>query len=295
MSGRFGAVLTAMATPFHADGTLDVDGVRTLASHLYDHGTDAIVSAGTTGESPTLTIDEKRDLWTVVGEVAREKGRPLICGTGTYSTAESIELTELAASCGADAVLVVTPYYNKPPQRCLIEHFTAVAGATDLPMILYNIPGRTSTRIEHETLLELAAVDTIVGVKDSTGDLDGAVRLLREAPDGFDVYTGDDWSTFFYASMGAVGVVSVAAHLVGEQMSEMIALVQSGDLAGGRKIQLELQPVNDMLFSTTSPIPLKAALEMMGLPAGPLRLPLSSATADERAVVERALRETGLL
>ncbi len=295
MPGRFGAVATAMATPFTADGALDVSGVRTLAAHLYDHGTETIVAAGTTGESPTLTIDEKRILWETVVGVAADKGKKVVCGTGTYSTAESIELTILAEECGADGVLVVTPYYNKPPQRALVEHFSMVAGATELPVLLYNIPGRTATRIEHATLLTLAAVPNIVGVKDSTGDFDGATRLMSEAPDGFDVYTGDDWSTFEYACLGGAGVVSVAAHLVGERMSEMIGLVESGDVAAARKIHEDLAPLCAALFCTTSPIPLKAALEMLGLPGGPLRPPMFAATDDERATVRSALADAGLL
>lgn len=295
MAGRFGSVLTAMATPFTPDGSLDVPGVRTLASHLLAHGTDTIVSAGTTGESPTLAHDEKRDLWSAVIDIAHAAGKQVVCGTGTYSTAESIELTKLAADLGADGVLVVTPYYNKPPQRCLIEHFTAVAGATNLPVLLYNIPGRSVVRIEHATLLALADVENIVGVKDSTGDLDGVARLLREAPDRFDIYCGDDWATFSMVALGAAGVVSVASHLAGERIAEMVALLHAGDVAAARKIHLDLQPLYDGLFATASPILLKAALEMLALPAGPLRLPLSAATPDERAGIEAVLRQTGVL
>ncbi len=295
MPGRFGAVATAMATPFTADGALDVDGIATLAAHLYDHGTDTIVAAGTTGESPTLTTDEKRILWETVAQVAGEKGKKLVCGTGTYNTAESIELTILAEACGADGVLVVTPYYNKPPQRSLVEHFSMVAGATRLPVILYNIPGRTATRIEHATLLKLAAVPNIVAVKDSTGDFDGAAKLLREAPDGFEVYSGDDWATFEFLCLGGAGVVSVAAHLVGERIAEMVGLIESGDVAAARKIHQDLSPLFAALFCTSSPIPLKAALEMLGLPAGPLRPPLFAATDEERATVRSALADAGLL
>ena len=294
MPGRFGAVATAMATPFTPDGALDLEGVRTLARHLYTHGSDTIVSAGTTGESPTLTLDEKRELWTAVGEVAAEEGKLMVCGTGTYSTAESIELTELAEECGADGVLVVTPYYNKPPQRGLVEHFGRIAGATSLPVMLYNIPGRTATRIEHETLLTLSAIENIVAVKDSTADLDGVARLLRET-DGFEIYCGDDWGTFSYVALGAAGVVSVAAHLVGERIAEMIAKIEAGDVATARKIHLDLKPVFDMLFMTSSPIPLKAALAAVGLPGGPLRAPLLEATDDERLVVEATLRDAGIL
>lgn len=295
MAGRFGSVLTAMATPFNADGSLDLEGVRHLTRHLYEHGTEAIVAAGTTGESPTLTHDEKKALFETVLEVARDQGKRVICGTGTYSTAESIELTEMAESCGADGALVVTPYYNKPPQRALTEHFRMIAEATSLPVIMYNIPGRTGTRIEHDTLLRLAEVPNIVGVKDSTGDFDGVARLLREAPEGFDVYCGDDWATFGYVCLGAAGVVSVASHLVGGEIADMVELVEKGDLDAARAVHRRLSPLFSALFCTTSPIPLKAALELMGLPGGPLRPPMFAATDGERAIVEKALKDAGVL
>ena len=295
MSGRFGRVLTAMATPFNADGSLDLDGVRTLAAHLYDNGTDAIVAAGTTGESPTLTHDEKRALFEAVVEVAREKGRQVVAGTGTFSTADSIELTALAGSVGADAALIVTPYYNKPPQRALIEHFRMIAESTSLPLIAYNIPGRTGTRIEHDTLVAMASAGSIVAVKDSTGDFDGVARLIKEAPDGFDVYSGDDWATFGFMCLGAAGVVSVASHVVGNEIAEMAALLDKGEVGAARGLHLKLQPVFAALFCTTSPIPLKAALAMLGLPGGPLRPPMFEATDAEKAIVEGALKDLGVL
>ena len=177
MAGRFGSLITAMVTPFREEGhALDVDGAQRLASHLLDTGSDAIVVAGSTGESPTLTYKEKAELFRAVGEVTEGRGK-LICGTGTYSTAETLELTQAAEDAGADGLLVVTPYYNKPPQRGLIAHFERVADATELPIIVYNIPGRTATRIEHETLLQLAERPNIVAVKDSTGDFQGVSRL----------------------------------------------------------------------------------------------------------------------
>lgn len=294
MSGRFGRVLTAMATPFTADGSLDLDGARTLAAHLFDNGTEAIVAAGTTGESPTLTHDEKRALFEAVVEVARDLGRQVVCGTGTYSTAESIALTAMAAEAGADAALIVTPYYNKPPQRALIEHFRMIAASTSLPLIAYNIPGRTGTRIEHDTLLAMVESGSIVAVKDSTGDLDGVAKLVREAPEGFDIYSGDDWATFGYMCLGAAGVVSVASHVVGNEIAEMAALLDQGEVAAARALHLRLQPVFAALFCTTSPIPLKAALAMRGLPGGPLRPPMFEATDAEKAIVEGALKDAGV-
>ncbi len=295
MTGRFGSLITAMVTPFREeDHALDVDGAQRLASHLLDTGTDAIVVAGSTGESPTLTYKEKAELFRAVGEVTRGRGK-LICGTGTYSTAETLELTQAAEDAGADGLLVVTPYYNKPPQRGLIAHFERVADATELPIIVYNIPGRTATRIEHDTLLQLAERPNIVAVKDSTGDFQGVSRLIAEAPPDFEVYSGDDWATFGYVCLGAVGLVSVASHLVGPQIRQMIELIQTGDVPAARKIHEDLSPLFNALFVTSNPIPLKAALEMIGLPAGVPRLPLVPATAEERTRVRKALEDAGLL
>ena len=295
MTGRFGSLITAMVTPFREEGhALDVDGAQRLASHLLDTGSDAIVVAGSTGESPTLTYKEKAELFRAIGEVTKGRGK-LICGTGTYSTAETLELTAAAEKVGADGIVVVTPYYNKPPQRGLIAHFERVADATELPIIVYNIPGRTATRIEHETLLELAERPTIVAVKDSTGDFQGVSRLMAEAPPDFEVYSGDDWATFGYVCLGAVGIVSVASHLVGPQIRQMIELIQTGDVPAARKIHEDLSPLFNALFITSNPIPLKAALEMIGLPAGVPRLPLVPATAEERTRVRKALEDAGLL
>jgi 4-hydroxy-tetrahydrodipicolinate synthase len=295
MTGRFGSLVTAMVTPFRdEDHALDVDGAQRLASHLLDSGSDAIVVAGSTGESPTLTHKEKSELFQAVGEVVRGRGK-LICGTGTYSTAETLELTQAAEDAGADGLLVVTPYYNKPPQRGLIAHFERVADATDLPIIVYNIPGRTATRIEHDTLLQLAQRPNIVAVKDSTGDFQGVSRLMAEAPPDFEVYSGDDWATFGYVCLGAVGIVSVASHLVGPQIRQMIELIETGDVPAARKIHEALSPLFNALFITSNPIPLKAALEMLGLPAGVPRLPLVPATPEERGRVRKALEDAGLL
>jgi 4-hydroxy-tetrahydrodipicolinate synthase len=294
MPGRFGSVVTAMVTPFRDDHAVDLDRAQELAGWLVEHGSDAIVVAGSTGESPTLTHREKSELFRAVGESIRGRGK-LICGTGTYSTAETLELTQAAEDAGADGLLVVTPYYNKPPQRGLVAHFERVADATDLPMILYNIPGRTATRIEHETLLQVAERPNIVAVKDSTGDFQAISRLIAEAPDGFEVYSGDDWATFGYLCLGAVGVISVASHLVGPQIRQMIELIETGDVPAARKRHEELSPLFNALFVTSNPIPLKAALEMVGRGCGEPRLPLVPAPAEERERVRRALEDAGLL
>jgi 4-hydroxy-tetrahydrodipicolinate synthase len=294
MAGRFGSLVTAMVTPFREDHAIDLSGAQELASWLVRNGSDAIVVAGSTGESPTLTRKEKAELFRVVGEAILGRAK-LICGTGTYSTAETLELTQAAEDAGADGLLVVTPYYNKPPQRGLIAHFERIADATELPIIAYNIPGRTATRIEHETLVRLAAKPNIVAVKDSTGDSQGISRLVAEAPDGFEVYSGDDWATFGYVCLGAVGVVSVASHLVGPQIKQMIDLIETGDIAAARKIHESLSPLFNALFITSNPIPVKAALRMLGLPGGEPRLPLVPATPEERERVRMALEDAGLL
>jgi 4-hydroxy-tetrahydrodipicolinate synthase len=294
MAGRFGAVITAMVTPFREDHSLDLDAARGLAAHLFEHGSESLVVAGSTGESPTLTHREKLELFRAIVDVARGKGK-VICGTGTYDTAETIELSREAEELGADGLLLVTPYYNKPPQRGLLEHFRRVAGAVGLPVVAYNIPGRTGTRIEHDTLLKMAEIPNIVGVKDSTGDFQAISRLVSEAPPAFEVYSGDDWATFGYLCLGAVGIVSVASHLVGDRIRQLCDLVFSGDIPAARKIHEELTPLFNALFITSNPIPVKTALEMVGHPVGPPRLPLVPATGEEREWIRRALVDAGLL
>jgi 4-hydroxy-tetrahydrodipicolinate synthase len=294
MAGRFGAVVTAMVTPFREDHSLDVDAARSLAAHLYERGTESIVVAGSTGESPTLTHKEKLELFRAVIEVARGRGK-VLCGTGTYDTAETLELSGEAEELGADGLLLVTPYYNKPPQRGLLEHFSQVANAVSIPVVAYNIPGRTGIRIEHDTLLRMADVPNIVGVKDSTGDFQAISKLISEAPPDFEVYSGDDWATFGYLCLGAVGVVSVAAHLVGGRIKQLCDLIEAGDIPAARKIHEELTPLFNALFITSNPIPVKTALEMVGHPVGPPRLPLVPATAEERERIRKALVDAGLL
>jgi 4-hydroxy-tetrahydrodipicolinate synthase len=294
MAGRFGAVLTAMVTPFKDDHSLDLDAARSLAAHLYERGSESLVVAGSTGESPTLTHREKLELFRAVIEVARGKGK-VICGTGTYNTAETLELSHEADELGADGLLLVTPYYNRPPQRGLLEHFRQVAKSVSIPIIAYNIPGRTGIRLEHDTLLRMAEVPNIVAVKDSTGDFQAISRLISEAPPDFEVYSGDDWATFGYRCLGAVGVVSVASHLVGGKIRQMCDLIEAGDIPAARKIHEELTPLFNALFITSNPIPVKTALGMVGHPVGPPRLPLVPATNEERERIRGALVDAGLL
>jgi 4-hydroxy-tetrahydrodipicolinate synthase len=295
MAGRFGSVITAMATPFRDDFSLDLGRAQELASWLLDHGSDGLVVFGSTGEAATQSDAEKRDLLRAVKEAAAGRGS-IIAGTGTYDTHHSIELTRMAEENGADAVLTVTPYYNRPPQRGLIAHFTAIATSTALPVILYNIPGRSACTIEGDTLLRLAAdVPTIVAVKDATADFQTASRIIAESPPEFEVYSGDDWATFPMVALGAKGVISVASHLVGDRMRDMIQLTEAGDAAAARKIHDELMPIYRGLFIVSNPIPLKAALEMAGRPVGPPRLPLVPATDDERARIRQAMVDSGVL
>jgi 4-hydroxy-tetrahydrodipicolinate synthase len=283
-----------MVTPFREDHSLDLDAARDLAAYRYDHGSESLVIAGSTGESPTLGHEEKLELFRAVIDVAKGKGK-VLCGTGTYSTAETIALSREAEELGADGLLLVTPDYNKPPQRGLLEHFTQVANAVSLPVMAYNIPGRTGIRIEHETLLRMAEVDNIVAVKDSTGDFQSISRLVSEARPDFEVYSGDDWATFGYLCLGAVGIVSVAAHLVGDRIAQLCDLVFSGDIPAARKIHEELTPLFNALFITSNPIPVKTALTMLGHPVGPPRLPLVPATSEERGRIHKALEDAGLL
>ena len=231
MPGRFGRVLTAMATPFSPDGNLDVDGAQRLASHLLGSGTDTLVVAGTTGESPTLTADEKARLWAAVVEVGG--GDRVMAGTSTYSTAESVELTRLAEKAGAGSLLLVTPYYNRPPQSGLVAHFSAIAGATGLPCMLYNIPGRTACTIEVPTMVRLfERLDNVVAVKDAVGDMAAASRLYRDTGGEMEQYSGDDKNLLPLLAVGGVGVVSVAAHLVGPALQEIIQAWERGFSTG---------------------------------------------------------------
>ena len=293
MAGRFGSVVTAMVTPFKDDFQLDLERAREVAAWLLDHGSDSLIVAGTTGEGATLSDAEMIDLWRATVEVARGKGK-IIAGTGTYDTAHTVHLTREAERAGCDAALVVAPYYNKPPQSGLYEHFRTVAGETSLPVLLYNVPGRTAVQISNETILRLAEIDNIIGVKDAVGNLELASQLIAAAPGGFEVISGDDALTFPLVCLGATGVISVSSHVVGEQMREMIALVERGDVDGARKIHLQLTPVYKALFMTTSPIPVKAAMGLIGQPVGSPRLPLVPATSEELAAIEKALEDAGV-
>jgi 4-hydroxy-tetrahydrodipicolinate synthase len=290
----FGRLLTAMATPFHSDGSLDADGAQRLAAHLLDNGSDGLVVAGTTGESPTLNHAETLDLFRAVVEAVGERAT-IVAGVGKNDTAATRDLAREAAGVGVDGLLVVTPYYNKPSQRGLLHHFTTVAQATDLPVIVYNIPGRTACEIAPDTLLRLVEeVEQIKAVKDAVGDLTKTAWLAHRAPDGFDILAGDDAITLPMLAVGGVGVISVASHLVGPDMAEMIDVFPT-DPAKARKIHHRLLDLYTTLMTVdTSPAPLKAALDLVGLPAGPVRPPLAEVDGRAQEQIRDALKAVGV-
>ncbi len=293
MTTQFGRLLTAMATPFAANGALDLDAAKRLATALLDSGTEGLVVCGTTGESPTLSNKEKLALLEASVEVAHTRGAAVIAGTTTYNTAESVELSREAAHLGVDGILGTVPYYNNPPQEGLFQHFSAIARAVDLPMILYNIPSRSPRNMESATTLRLAReVSNIVGVKEASANFKQIGEIIRDAPDGFRVWSGNDADILTIMALGGYGVVSVAAHLVGRQISQLIQACARGDFAAAASVHHRLMPLVDALFVTSSPIPLKYALSRVGMPVGATRLPLVAIDAKSQAVMDAALAKT---
>ena len=292
MPRDLGTILTAMVTPFDDDLAVDHARLAELASWLLDGGSDGLVVAGTTGESPTLTDNEKLAMFRTVVEAVGDRA-PVVAGTGSNDTAHSVELTKKAERCGVDAVLVVTPYYNKPPERGLIAHFRAVAAATSLPVIVYNIPGRCVVNLSPEALAELATVENIVAVKQADPEVEHT-RRLRELCD-LEVYAGNDDMLLEVLELGGAGGVCVASHLVGRQFADMARLVRAGEHEKARVLDDSLRELYRVLFITASPIPVKTALNLIGQQVGGLRLPLVSATEKETAVVVAELRRLGLL
>ena len=291
-TGPVGVMLTAMATPFDADGALDVYGVQRLATHLVDDlGNDGLVVNGTTGESPTTTDEEKATVVRAVKEAVGDRAR-VIAGVGTYDTAHSVHLARAAAAAGADALLVVSPYYSRPPQEGLLLHFRAVADATDLPVVTYDIPKRTGVGIEVETLVRLAEHPRIVANKDAKGDLEAAQWAMARCDLGW--YSGDDILNLPLLSVGANGFISVVGHLVADRIRAMGEAFHSGDVCGAIAIHRGLLPVYTGIFRTQGVILTKAALRLQGLPAGPVRAPLVDATATQIEQLERDLREGGV-
>lgn len=291
-TGPVGVMLTAMATPFSADGSLDLPGVQRLATHLVDAlGNDGLVVNGTTGESPTTTDEEKVAVIRAVKEAVGDRAR-VIAGVGTYDTAHSVHLARQAAGAGADGLLVVTPYYSRPPQAGLLQHFRTVADATDLPVVTYDIPKRTGVAIEVETLVRLAEHPRIVANKDAKGDLEAAQWAMARCDLGW--YSGDDILNLPLLALGANGFISVVGHLVADRLRAMAEAFHSGDVCAAIAANRALLPVYTGIFRTQGVILTKAALSLQGLPSGPVRSPLVDATADQIEQLERDLREGGV-
>ncbi|QTN01460.1 4-hydroxy-tetrahydrodipicolinate synthase [Sediminibacillus dalangtanensis] len=278
---NFGRVLTAMVTPFDNKGNVDLEKTTELVNYLLKNGSDGLVIAGTTGESPTLTKEEKIAVFKrVVKDV--DKRVPVIAGTGSNNTYATIEFTKKAEAAGVDAALLVVPYYNKPNQRGIYEHFAAVARETALPIMLYNIPGRSVVRMEPETVIELAKIPNIVSIKDSTGDLDAISTIIENTSATFTLYSGDDSLTLPIAAVGGDGIVSVSSHIIGKEMQEMLTAFEMGDTSKASQLHRQLLPIMKGMFMAPSPTPVKTALQIKGMDVGGVRLPLVPLTGEER-------------
>lgn len=290
----FGPLVTAMVTPFTSDGAVDFARAQELAARLLQNGSSGLVVSGTTGESPTINKQEKLDLFRAVKEAAGDA--PVIANTGSYDTAASVALTQEAEKIGVAGILGVVPYYSRPSQEGLYQHFKAMAGATSLPVMLYNLPGRTARNMEVATTARLSEIQNIVATKEASGDLAQIARTRIATGDDFQIYSGNDGDTLPMLTLGACGVVSVISHIAGNEMRQMMDAFWNGDTDTARDIHLRLMPVVDALFpaSTSNPAPLKAALQLHGFDCGSLRLPLVDATETERSAVEKAMRGAGL-
>ncbi|QXE03147.1 4-hydroxy-tetrahydrodipicolinate synthase [Terribacillus sp. DMT04] len=286
---KFGNIITAMVTPFDSHGKIDYNATSQLLEYLINNGTDAVVVAGTTGESPTLSHEEKLDLFrhtvkTVNGRI------PIIAGTGSNNTEASITLTQEAEKIGVDAALIVAPYYNKPNQRGLYAHFEAVANSTKLPIMLYNIPGRSVITIDPETIIQLAMIPNIVSVKESSGDLAAMTKVISGTPADFSLYSGDDDLTLPVAAIGGDGIVSVSSHIIGNEMQAMLQAHKAGNVAEAARIHQEILPVMQGMFQAPSPTPVKEALNQKGIAVGGVRLPLVELTEEEKQSVASLLK-----
>lgn len=293
--GEFGRVLTAMITPFKTDGSVNYDLAVELAAHLANNGTDTLVVCGTTGESPTLSWEEEYQLFVEVLQAVRGKAK-VIAGCGSNSTKEAIAATQKAATIGVHGSLQVVPYYNKPPQSGLYQHFQAIAHACpELPILLYNVPGRTGQNLTPDTVARLAEINNIVGIKEASGNLDQASEIRRLTPKEFQIYSGDDSLTLPLLAIGGTGVVSVASHLVGNQLQEMIQAFSVGKIPSANEIHLQLFPLFKALFLTTNPIPIKQALKLQGWDVGSTRLPLCEPDPDVTHKLKVLLEELDLI
>lgn len=291
---RITGSIVALVTPMHEDGSVDHDGLRKLIDWHIAEGTDCIGVVGTTGESPTVTVEEQAEIIRIA--VQHAKGRvPIMAGAGANSTREAIELSKFAKQAGADCTLQVVPYYNKPTQEGIYRHFKAIAEAVDIPMVLYNVPGRTVADMQHETVLRLAQVPGIIGIKEATGNIDRAAWLIKQAPKGFAIYSGDDPTAVALMLLGGHGNVSVTANVAPRAMHELCAAAIAGDARRAAEIHMRLLPLHKQLFVEPNPIPVKWALQRMGIVGGALRLPLTPLGEASQRAVEQALREAGLI
>jgi 4-hydroxy-tetrahydrodipicolinate synthase len=287
----FGEVLSAIVTPFDSSGAVDYERFRTLASHLVENGSDGVVVAGTTGESPTLSDDERIELVAAAVDAVGERAT-VVAGTGTYSTAHSVHLTERAHEAGAHGFLVVTPYYNKPPPRGIVEHFRAIAAVSDRPIVVYNIPARVVLNLETETIAQLGEIPTVRAVKQANPDLDQARRIVEL---DLDLYAGDDDLLLPFVELGGRGGVCVHTHVVGPRVKALVTAARQGELEEARRLEQETRPALDILKVQTNPIAIKAALNLLGHEVGGLRLPLVEANDDEVAQVRACLEQLKLL
>ena len=286
-----GEILTAIATPFKRDGAVDLQAFRALASHLVDNGSDGLVVTGTTGESPTLSDGERFALYEAAVEEVGDRAT-VIAGTGTYSTSHSVHLTARAHELGAHGFLVVTPYYNKPPVRGIVEHFKAIAAVSDRPIVVYNIPSRVVLNLETDAVAQLAEIPTVRAVKQANPDLEQARGIVAL---GLDLYAGDDDLVFPFLELGGRGGVCVHTHVVGPRVKEMVQRYRDGDLDGAHALDRELAPSIELLRVAPNPIAIKCALNLLGHDVGGLRLPLVEATEEEREAVRSCLGRLGLL
>ncbi|MBP2657314.1 MAG: Dihydrodipicolinate synthase [Firmicutes bacterium] len=286
----FGRILTAMVTPFDDDFSVNYDAAATLAKYLVANGSDGLVVAGSTGESATLDKEEKLKLFATVLDAVGDKAT-VIAGTGSNDTMASVKLTQEAEKLGVHGAMLVGPYYNKPPQEGFYQHFKTIADSTSLPLIIYNVPGRTSSNILPGTIARLAELKNIVAVKEASGNLEQVAEIVRTTPNEFMVYSGDDSLTLPILSVGGVGIISVAAHIVGNRMQEMITAFVSNNIAKAQAIQSELIPFFRLMFITTNPIPVKTAVNLIGQNGGTFRLPLIPPTSNELEQIKNYLHE----
>lgn len=290
----FGRVLTAMVTPFNEQMEVDYEQAKKLACYLVEHGNDGLVVAGTTGESPTLSAEEKIKLFKVVKETVGDKAL-VIAGTGSYDTMASVKLTKEAEKVGVDGIMLVVPYYSKPSQEGLYQHFKTIAAETTLPVLLYNIPGRTGINMEPETIARLSEIDNIVAVKEASGKLDQVSRIRALAKEDFVIYSGDDSLTLPILSVGGYGIISVVGHVAGDQVKEMVELYLDGQVEKAAQMHIKLYDLFKTMFITANPVPIKYALNLKGMNVGSVRLPLVEANDKEKAAIKACLERLELL